>query len=263
MDAEPPTGVTPPNPEPPIEAVAPSPPGIEDVVTTVPTGVLPLALVPHIANTGIAPAQIALLTDTEKQSAGELANILGVEAPKHLAPVIPLPSAEEAQLAGAATVQEAMPLIGNMLRAEKQAGGIKKPYPRTALKQQHIVAFMLCNPFANTTEICSFFGISPTTLGNITKSDTFKALVNQHRVTIDSGIGADLQAQLKDTMAAAIEVVQKAVVDKQDPDYALQVLDKTANRMGMGNKHNTNVQINNNIVTPEMIAAARASRRFS
>jgi 2-hydroxychromene-2-carboxylate isomerase len=150
-------------------------------------------------------------------------------------------------------------IIGRMLAAEHSTGK-KSYYPRALLRQQHIAAFMLVNPFATTTEICAFFGISPTTLGNISKSDTFKALVNAHKVSIESGIGRDIQEQLRDTLAASVEVVQKAVVERQDPDYALAVLDKTANRLGMGAKHNTAVQINNNIVTPEMIAAARARR---
>lgn len=208
-----------------------------------------------------APA-VREYTDTEKKSLVQLADILGQDSERPLAAVIPFPAGvDESGLAAIKTVEDAVPLIGNMIKAEKAAGGVKRQFPRTLLRQQHIVAYMLCNPFATTTEICSFFGISPTTLGNITKSDTFKSLIGQHRVTLESGIGADLQAQLKETLAAAVEVVQKAVVDKQDPDYALEVLDKAANRLGMGAKHNTAVQINNTIVTPEMIAAARAARR--
>jgi len=194
----------------------------------------------------------------------QLLDVLGRDADRPLAAVIPMPSVEDKALVEAKTVDEAMPLIGNMIRAEKASqGGPRKPYPRIALKQQHIVAFMLCNPFATTTEICAFFSISPTTLGNITKSDTFQSLVQAHRVTLDSGIGADLQAQLRDTMAAAVEVVQKAVVTGQDPDYALEVLDKAANRLGMGAKHQNGPLVQVNVVTPEMIAAARASRRLS
>jgi len=220
-----------------------------------PAGMPALTLVP---SKGLA----AELTPAQQQSQLALFDLLGEHADKKLAQVVMLPSAEDKALTEARTVQEAMPLIANMLKADKAAQGIKKPYPRTALKHQHIVAFMLCNPFATTTEICSFFGISPTTLGNINKSDTFQSLIAAHRVSLESGIGADLQDQLRQTMAAAIEVVQKAVVTGQNPDYALEVMDKAANRMGMGNKHQTNVQINNNVITPEMIAAARASRRL-
>jgi hypothetical protein len=119
---------------------------------------------------------------------------------------------------------------------------------------------MLVNPFASTTEVCAFFGISPGQLSNICKSDTFKALITSHRVSIESSLGQDLQEQLRATLSVALEVTQKAIVDHRDPEYALAVLDKTANRLGMGAKHNTNVQINNNIVTPEMIASARARR---
>jgi hypothetical protein len=162
-------------------------------------------------------------------------------------------------LDGIETVEDAAPIIGEMLAAER-AGGKRGAYPRCILRQQHVVAFMLANPFATTTEICAFFGISPTTLCNISKSDTFKALINKHRVMIESGIGADIQEQLRATLAASIEVVQKSIVDNQDPEFALAALDKVGNRLGMGAKHNTNVQINNNIVTPQMIANARERR---
>lgn len=203
----------------------------------------------------------APLTEEQQRSVIQLKDILGMESDRPLAAVIPFPAgADDMGLGETKTVEEAVPLIGRMLKAEREAGGTRKVYPRALLRQQHIVAYMLCNPFATTTEICAFFGISPTTLNNISKSDTFKSLILAHRVTLDSGIGADLQAQLRDTMAAAVEVVQKAVVEKQDPDYALEVMDKTANRMGMGAKHQSGGQVTVNIITPEMIAAARAAR---
>lgn len=248
MDSLPPTGVgspPPPTPEAQAAPLAPSAPGH-------PT----LTLVP-------SPAPTPELTPEQRTSQLMLMDVLGMNSDRPTAAVIPMPTAEDKALVEAKTVEEALPLIGNMMKAEKQGGGIKRPYPRVALKHQHIVAFMLCNPFATTTEICNFFSISPTTLGNITKSDTFQSLVASHRVTLESGIGADLQSQLRDTMAAAIEVVQKAVVQNQDPEFALQVMDKAANRMGLGAKHNSGPMVQVNVVTPEMIAAARASRRLS
>jgi len=156
-------------------------------------------------------------------------------------------------------VEAAAVVIGKMLVADRDAKGIRV-YPRRILRQQHIAAYMLVNPFATTTEICAFFGIGPGALSNICKSDTFKALITAHKISVETSIGADLQEQLKQTLQVSLDVVQKSVTSLQDPDYALQVLDKTANRLGMGAKHNTNVQINNNVVTPEMIAAARARR---
>lgn len=159
----------------------------------------------------------------------------------------------------AETVEESVPLV-EALMAEQAIPGATKRYSRSVLRQQHIIAFMLVNPFATCTEVCAFFSISPSTFYNITKSDTFKALINKHKVTLENTVGQDLQDQLRATLSAAIEVTQRAVVEKQDPDFALAVLDKTANRLGLGAKHNTNVNINNNIVTPDMIALARARR---
>lgn len=162
-------------------------------------------------------------------------------------------------LEGIDTVEGAAAVIGQMLVEDREAKGVRV-YPRRLLRQQHIAAYMLVNPFATTTEICRFFGIGAGALSNICKSDTFKALVESHKVSVETSIGADLTEQLRQTLAVAIDVTQKAVITGQDPEFALQVLDKTANRLGLGAKHNTNVQINNNIVTPEMIAQARARR---
>lgn len=167
-----------------------------------------------------------------------------------------MPGTPDVLLSSLNTVEEVLPKIKEMLEWEAANSG-KKAYPRAMLRQQHIIAFMLAQPFATTPEICRFFSISPTTLSNITKSDTFKAAVNKFAVDMQN-LQPEINDQLKDTLQAAITVVQRDLVERQDPDFALQVLDKTANRLGMGTKQQTNVQINNNIVTPDMIKAARA-----
>lgn len=151
-------------------------------------------------------------------------------------------------------VDKLRPTIAKLLELEAASKG-KRIYPKALLRQQHIICYLLLNPFATTMEVCRFFQVSPSVLYNISKSDTFKALAAKYAVRIDNN--PDIQQQLKDTMAAAIEITQKALTEGQDPEYALAVLDKTANRLGMGAKQGTNVQINNNIVTPEMIALAR------
>lgn len=168
-------------------------------------------------------------------------------------------TADTHPLEGVVDVADAMPLIANLLEAERK-GGKRRVYPRSMLRQQHIVAYMLANPFATTTEICAFFGISAGTLSNIAKSDTFKALLKAHKVSIENSVGNDLQEQLRQTLAVALEVTQKAVIDQQDPEYALAVMDKTANRLGLGAKHNSQTNVQVNVVTPEMIAAARTRR---
>lgn len=162
-------------------------------------------------------------------------------------------------LEGVEDTVRAAEIIGQMLTDEKSGKGIRA-YPRRILRQQHIAGFLLINPFASTTEVCAYFGIGPSTLNNITKSDTFKTLVSAHRISMESNIGQDLTDQLRQTLQVAIEVTQEAVITKRDPDFALQVMDKAANRLGLGAKHNNAMQVNVNVVTPEMIAMARARR---
>lgn len=161
------------------------------------------------------------------------------------------------ELEGLEDIGKIMPLIGKLLALEIESKG-KRVYPKRILRQQHIVAYMLLNPFATTTELCNFFGMSPSTFYNISRSDTFRALAQSHQIRLNADF--DIQQQLKETLSVAIEVTQRAIVEQQDPDYALAVLDKTANRLGLGAKQGTNVQINNNVVTPDMIAYARQKR---
>jgi hypothetical protein len=52
-------------------------------------------------------------------------------------------------------------------------------YTRAMLRNQHIVAYMLANPFATNTEICAFFGIGVSTLKTIQTSDAFRAMLQQ------------------------------------------------------------------------------------
>lgn len=159
-------------------------------------------------------------------------------------------------LRAAEEMEDIKVVIQQMQTAELTSKG-KKIYPKALLRQQHIIAYMLLNPYATGVEVCRFFSISRSTLSNITKSDTFKAAAGKYAVSLENYF-PELREQLNETLKASLEVVQKAVIDSQDPDYALSVMDKTANRLGFGAKPSgPNVQINNNVVTAEMLLAAR------
>lgn len=178
-----------------------------------------------------------------------------------LAPVLVSEASFDKQLEGTEDVDALLPVIRRMLEAEAAAKG-KRVYPTRLLRHQHIIAFLLANPFTTALETCRFFGIGPTTLYNIARSDTFKALAAKHHVKLNDS--PDIQQQLKDTLVMSIEVVQKALVSGQDPDYAATVMDKSANRLGLGVKQGTQVNIQNNqLVTPDMIAAARERKRLT
>jgi hypothetical protein len=139
-------------------------------------------------------------------------------------------------LEGVDDVMQAARIIG-LLLSEEKAGNKVRAYPRNILRQQHVAAFTLVNPFATTTEICAYFGISPSVLTNIRKSDTYKALVSAHNIAVGD-LSEDINQQLRETLKVAIEVTQDAVITKRDPEYALATMDKIANRLGMGAKHN-------------------------
>ena len=161
------------------------------------------------------------------------------------------------ELQATTEMQRILPLIAKLIAAEAAAKG-KRVYPTKLLRHQHIIAAMVLNPFITRVELCRFFGVSIHTLGNIAKSDTFRALASQFQVQLTED--ESIADKMKDTLSAALDVTQKAIIEGQDPDYALQVVDKAANRLGMGVKQGTQVNIQNNVVTPDMIAYARQRR---
>jgi hypothetical protein len=182
----------------------------------------------------------------------------GIEPPK-TGKELTLVGGVEERLAAATTVEEAMPLIAEMAKVEKESKGVRV-YPRVLLRIQHVAAFVIMNPFCSNTDIARFFHVGSTCIANIMKTDTFQSLVSAHKIMID-GLNVDIQEQMRNTLIAGLEVVNKEIVERQDGEFALSAVDKISNRLGMGGKHQTApmVQINN-IITPDMIAAARARR---
>lgn len=156
-------------------------------------------------------------------------------------------------------VQRLIPVIGKLLEAEVASKG-KIFYPTRMLRHQHIIAMMLLNPFATRVELCRFFGVSMGVLNNIAKSDTFRTLAGQFHVSLPDA--EELGDKLRDTVSTAIDITQKHLIKSQDPDFALAVMDKGGNRLGMGVKQGTQVNIQNNVVTPDMLAYARDRKRL-
>lgn len=163
------------------------------------------------------------------------------------------------ELQGTDDVQRLLPIIGRLLQAEADSKG-KMVYPTRMLRHQHIIAMMLLNPFVTRVELCRFFGVSMAVLNNIAKSDVFKTLAGQFHVSLPGQ--EELGEKLKDTVSAAIDIAQKHLIKSQDPDFALSIMDKGANRLGMGVKQGTQVNIQNNVVTPDMVAYARDRKRL-
>lgn len=139
----------------------------------------------------------------------------------------------------------------------------KAVYPRNRLRAQHLVAFLIVNPFSTVGEICRFFAITPLTYKTIASSDSFKSMMEHYSDQLIRANAQEVQEKLKDTMDMAIDRVQQALVQPNcDAEFALAVLDKAGNRLGMGAaKQGTVANVNVNIVTREMIEQARNQRQ--
>lgn len=208
--------------------------------------------------TGLVPAN-----GSQGQSASSaVAAILGIAAPSY----IPATSAasllcSDHPLKDVTDVAEAVVKM-QQIAAEEALTKKPKKYPKSILRHQHLVAYLMLNPFATNTDIAQYFGITASTVARLVSSDSFKQCLESHM----AGAGQDLFTSIKDkmeaTLAVAVDRVQEKIVQGDDPDYALQALDKVANRLGMGVKQQSGAgtQVNVNIITADMIMKARARR---
>lgn len=192
-------------------------------------------------------------------SAAQLAVMFGSKSPTLIPADIAAKFVGSNPLAGVETVEGSLEAIKEIQQFSATTGKEVR-YPRDLLRVQHIVAFELVNPFCTTAEVCRFFSITPGTYKTITASDAYRQLMESHGMQLLRQAPQELVDKMKDTVEMAVDNVQKALLASSDGEFALAAADKLANRLGMGVKHNTNVQINNNVVTAEMIAAARNKR---
>ena len=210
----------------------------------------PVGLVPSTANGPPSPR-------------AETAALLGVTVPQYL------PAALRSELVAGdhplKDVTDVLVAVEKIKELEAEFQATKKPrrYPKSILRHQHMVAYLLINPFASNADIAQYFSISVTTVSRLVSSDSFKQCLEQYM----QGGGAELYTTIKDkmeaTLSVAVDRVQEKVVQGDDHEFNLAVVDKVANRLGMGVKQQSgagNTTNNFNIVTREMILQATQRR---
>lgn len=159
-------------------------------------------------------------------------------------------------------VEECKRLVEKIQQEIVNGKGVSK-FPKARLRHQHIIAYMLANPFASMTDLEQFFGVTRMTIHRIAKSDMFQALVAQHRIQLETDFAKEVFDNLQQTLHMAVEVVQEDLLARRNGDFALQAVKETGKLLGMGGNNKAGPVINNNInvVTPEMIMAARQARQ--
>lgn len=208
----------------------------------------PVGLVPSTANGPNSPSAAT-------------AALLGVTGPTYLPTPLRSELITDHPLKDVVDVMQAVEKIREL---EQEALATKKPrrYPKSILRHQHMVAYLLLNPWASTAEMASYFSISATTVSRLVSSDSFKQCLEQYM----KGAGAELATSIKDkmeaTLSVAVDKVQEKIIQGDDPEFALAAMDKVANRLGMGVKQQSGAgsTVNVNIVTREMILQATQRR---
>lgn len=167
------------------------------------------------------------------------------------------------QFADENRVEECRKLVERLMAEQANGKGVPK-FPKTRLRHQHMIAYMLVNPFASVNDMAAYFGVTRMTLNRIMKSDTFKALVLQHRINLETDFVKEIFTDLQETLSLSLEVVQENVIQNRNGDFALNVAKEAGKLLGMGQAakgNGTVIQNNINVVTADMLTAAKAARQ--
>lgn len=161
-------------------------------------------------------------------------------------------------------VTDVLVAVERIKELEEEFRTTKKPrrYPKSILRHQHMVAYLLLNPWASTADIAGYFSISATTVSRLTSSDSFRQCLEQYMQGAGAELGTSIKDKMEATLSVAVDKVQEKIIQGDDPEFALQAMDKVANRLGMGVKQQSNggSTVNVNIVTREMILQATQRR---
>ena len=126
------------------------------------------------------------------------------------------------------------------------------------LRETSIIAFLLENPTCTTVDVCRFFNCGAGVVTAVMNSDMFKHQLSlaQEQLKV-SREAFSLNQELLGGAQIAAEIVNKALVEKGDAEFALKAVGVFTKAMGMGGSGVT-VNVNSGTATADMLKAARA-----
>jgi hypothetical protein len=138
---------------------------------------------------------------------------------------------------------------------------------KLSITHDEIMDWCILHPGATLAEMGMYFGYSVSWLSQIVNSDLFQARYKERRGEIDAAVAADLPTRLRANAALALEKLGRHLETSEDPEFLMQIADKSLHRLGYGpnkgalsvNTGNVTInQQNNFMVNKDQLAEARA-----
>lgn len=138
---------------------------------------------------------------------------------------------------------------------------------KVSFRHEHIIDWLLANPGEKNMEsLCQQLNVSRPWLSIVMNSDAFRAEYERRREEYNKELGETVVAKMYKAASKALDNVISELDDAEiDPRFALDVVDKTTNRLGFGAKAGATplVEVNQHlhVVDSQLLAEARQAMR--
>jgi len=139
---------------------------------------------------------------------------------------------------------------------------------RVSHRHEAIIDFLLAHPDEKDLHVlCGQLNVSRSWLSIVMNSDAFRAEYMKRRGEYNQELAAGVQTKMYSAASKALDaVIQSLNDDELDPRFALDVVDKTTNRLGLGAKPGGSPlvemnQVNVHVVDKALLETARQAMR--
>lgn len=111
------------------------------------------------------------------------------------------------------------------------------------IRHHAILNWMLLNPGRSSRECADYFGVSQSWLSILTRSDVFQVELNKRQMQIASRICQTIPERLRMIADVSLDKLATKLEESEDPDFILEVADKTLARLGYGTGPRTAINL--------------------
>ena len=110
-------------------------------------------------------------------------------------------------------------------------------------KHQMILNWMLVNPTKTYRECADYFGMSSTWVSILVRSDAFQVELKKRQMQIAARIAQSIPERLRALADISLDKLATKLEESEDPDFILEVADKTLARLGYGSGPKTAINL--------------------
>lgn len=111
------------------------------------------------------------------------------------------------------------------------------------IRHHAILNWMLLNPGRSSRECADYFGVSQSWLSILTRSDVFQVELNKRQMQIAARICQTIPERLRMIADVSLDKLATKLEESEDPDFILEVADKTLARLGYGTGPRTAINL--------------------